>query len=69
MKKIAISLSILLSICCIDISVKAQPDPGSGGGGSPVGGSAPIGSGVISLICLGVSYGLYKAYKQKSKSS
>lgn len=42
-------------------------DPGDGAGGvggapGPVGGGAPIGSGLISLILLGSAYGLKKTY-------
>lgn len=39
------------------------PDPGSGGPGGgdlPVGGGSPLGSGLIVLLSLGVSYGLSK---------
>ncbi len=68
MKKIIISLFIIFLITCACITVNAQPDPGSGGGGSPVGGGAPVGSGVIGLICLGISYGLFKMHKQKTRT-
>ena len=41
--------------------------PGSENG--PVGGGAPIGSGVIILLVLGGSYGVFKLYKNRDTVS
>ena len=38
------------------------PDPGGGPTGEPVGG-APIGSGLVILVSLGLAYGAKKVYK------
>ena len=38
-----------------------DPDPGTGGGGS-LGGSAPVGSGLVILFILGLAYGGKKFY-------
>jgi len=43
-----------------------QPDdPSSGGGTGPVGGGAPVGSGLIILLTLGAAYGGKKVYELK----
>ena len=52
-------------------SLMAQPmpggDPSGGGGGTPVGGFAPIGSGLVILLALGASYGTKKLYNARKK--
>jgi hypothetical protein len=52
-------------------SVMGQPMPGgdpSGGGiNPPVGGYAPIGSGLIILLSLGAGYGSKKLYNARKK--
>lgn len=54
-------------------SLLAQPMPGgdpSGNGGDnylPVGGTAPIGSGLIILLALGAGYGSKKVYNARKK--
>lgn len=54
---------------CISLSdVHAQPDPNNGNGGSTVGGGAPIGSGLISMVFLGLSYAIVKSRKAKKRN-
>jgi hypothetical protein len=53
-------------------SLLAQPmpggDPSGGGSGNlPVGGSAPIGSGLVILLALGAGYGSKKVYNARKK--
>jgi len=69
MKRKIFAILIVLSLMVFNTIINAQPDPGSGGGGSPVGGSAPIGSGIISLLCLGFLYGLMKIYAIRKRQS
>lgn len=35
---------------------------GAGGGSIPIGGSAPIGSGLVMLLAMGLGYGAKKVY-------
>lgn len=67
MKKILIKLSFiaLLSIGSTALLAQGPPDPpvDPGDGGGPVGGSAPIGSGIAILLSLGAAYGGRKVYK------
>ena len=52
-------------------SVLSQPmpggDPSGGGDNPPVGGYAPIGSGLIILLALGAGYGSKKVYDARKK--
>ena len=52
-------------------SLLAQPmpggDPSGGGVNPPVGGYAPIGSGLIILLALGAGYGSKKVYNARKK--
>ena len=71
MKKILKTLIIttaLLSLPALGFSQNTKdpgdpPNGGPGGGAEPVGGNAPIGSGVIILSVLAGSYGSRKVYK------
>ncbi len=72
MKKILIKLSFIAAFTIASTALLAQGppeppgDPGEGGG--PVGGSAPIGSGIAILLTLGAAYGgrkVYKAFKNQ----
>jgi len=42
--------------------------PSQGGGNTPIGGGAPIGSGLIALVLLGVGYGAKKVYSFKNRN-
>jgi hypothetical protein len=59
MKKAVLTISLLIVISLSSVTY-SQPPPGGGSGGSPVGGAAPVGSGLISLVLMGVSYGLVR---------
>jgi len=52
-------------------SVLGQPmpgnDPSGGGTNAPVGGYAPIGSGLVILLALGAGYGSKKVYDARKK--
>jgi hypothetical protein len=52
-------------------SLLAQPmpggDPSGGGTNLPVGGTAPIGSGLVILLALGAGYGSKKVYNARKK--
>jgi hypothetical protein len=43
------------------------PPPGPGGGDVPIGGTAPIGSGLIILVSMGAAYGAKKFYNARKR--
>jgi len=65
MKKI-LTLTAILMISGLSLLAQAPPpppdDPSNGGTGGPVGGGAPIGSGVVLLIALAAGYGGKKVF-------
>ncbi len=74
MKKILIKLSLILAFTIVSTALLAQgppnPPENPGNGGGPVGGPAPIGSGIAILLSLGAAYGgrkIYKAFKSKEE--
>lgn len=65
-------IAIVLLISAPSLLSLAQPNPGqnsnnSNVGGGPIGGNAPIGSGMALLIGLGAAWGAGKAYVSKNK--
>jgi hypothetical protein len=67
---------VLLTVFFITFTVAlnsliAQPmpggDPSGGGNNPPVGGYAPIGSGLIILLAMGAGYGTKKVYNARKK--
>ena len=67
---------VLLTVFFITITVAlnsllAQPmpggDPSGNSGNIPVGGNAPIGSGLVILLALGAGYGSKKVYNARKK--
>lgn len=67
---------VLLTVFFITFTVAlnslfAQPmpggDPSGGGTNPPVGGYAPIGSGLIILLAMGAGYGTKKVYDARKK--
>jgi hypothetical protein len=67
---------VLLTVFFITLTVAlnslmAQPmpggDPSGSGTNAPVGGYAPIGSGLIILLALGAGYGSKKVYNARKK--
>ncbi len=70
-KKI-IGLAILILFFAPLTQVMAQgsppPPPGDvGGGDTPIGGNAPIGTGLVILTTLGLAYGGKKVYDARQK--
>jgi len=63
MKKLIIP-SVFLMISSFTLLAQAPPPPpeNAGGSGGPVGGGAPIGSGLVLLISLAAGYGGKKVY-------
>ena len=77
MKKRIIQIIVAGAFVVAPLCMFAQPNPGGGSGGDPVGGDpigggggqAPIGGGVVLLITLASGYGLKKVYElQKEKN-
>jgi len=72
MKKILAIITILM-ISGISLMAQAPPppppdDPSNGGTGGPVGGGAPIGSGIVLLITLAASYGGKTVYNFRKRN-
>ena len=73
MRKAIINLIItgLLIIVPVIITCPSAPPPppppGGPGGDTPIGGPAPIGSGVIMLISMGAAYGAKKVYNARKR--
>jgi hypothetical protein len=68
MKKRIIQIIVAGVFAVAPLFMFAQPNPGqnSDGGGvsePPIGGTAPIGGGVVLLITLASAYGLKKVYE------
>jgi len=63
MKKI-LTLTAILMISGFSLLAQAPPTPpeNAGGSGGPVGGGAPIGSGMVLLISLAAGYGGKKVF-------
>jgi len=68
MKKI-LMLSIVLMISGFSLLAQAPPSPpvNANEGGGPVGGGAPIGSGIVLLISLAAGYGGKKVFDARKK--
>lgn len=74
MRKSIISLIItgLLILVPVIYSNAAAPPPppppgGPGGTDQPIGGTAPVGSGLIILISMGAAYGAKKVYNARKR--
>ncbi|MBN2173713.1 MAG: hypothetical protein JW731_06260 [Bacteroidales bacterium] len=68
MKKVIKSIAIFSIVILMPLLLSAQPEPGQNGdgsevGGLPVGGGAPIGSGLIIMMVMGAAYGAKKVYQ------
>lgn len=72
MKKLIISLTIILLATIGTLSAQLPPHPNSGNnpgsGNTPVGGASPLGGGLIILASLGIGYSLRKIYSIRSAS-
>lgn len=74
MKKAIVNLIItglFVALPVIIASASAPPPPpppgGPGGGDQPIGGAAPIGSGIVMLISMGAAYGAKKVYNARKR--
>ena len=73
MKRIIINLVVivfftLLSTTAVLASAPPPPPPGGPGTGElPIGGSAPVGSGLVILLSMGAAYGAKKVYQLRKK--
>ena len=71
MKKF-LTITAFLMICVFPILAQAPPAPPSsasnGGTNGPVGGSAPIGNGLVLLITLAAGYGGKKVFDVSKKA-
>jgi hypothetical protein len=69
--KIALLTVFFITLTVALNSVIGQPmpggDPSGGGTNPPVGGYAPIGSGLIILLAMGAGYGTKKVYDARKK--
>jgi hypothetical protein len=68
MKKIVV-IAVFLTISGISLLAQTPPPPpgNAGGSGGPVGGGAPIGSGLVLLITLAAGYGGKKMYDARKR--
>jgi hypothetical protein len=73
MKKAILNLilvGVLIIVPVIIVSASdppPPPPPGPGGDGLPIGGTAPIGSGIVMLISMGAAYGAKKVYNARKR--
>jgi hypothetical protein len=74
MKKIIINLvviALLIALPVITATAAAPPPPpppgGPGGADVPIGGSAPVGSGLAILLSMGAAYGAKKVFDARKK--
>ena len=72
MKRSIIKLLIVTAIIAFPLvsaiaAPPPPPPPGGGGGDIPIGGTAPIGSGVVLLITMGAAYGAKKVYDARKR--
>jgi len=54
-------------VIIVSASSPPPPPPGPGTGEEPIGGAAPIGSGLVLLISMGAAYGAKKVYNARKK--
>lgn len=72
MKK-AIQILVILLVLLVPVILSAQPLPyggdgfGGGEGGTPQGGAAPIGGGLLIMLSLAIGYGTKKIYEARKK--
>ena len=73
MKKAVLNLiltGLFIAVPVIIASASAPPPPppgGPGGGDAPIGGAAPIGSGIVMLLSMGAAYGAKKVYNARKR--
>lgn len=66
-----LSAVLLAVVCSADQAMAQAPTPppvgGTGSGDQPIGGSAPIGGGIMLLIAMGAGYAVKKVYKNNQE--
>jgi hypothetical protein len=74
MKKIIINLVVISFLILVPVfaaTASAPPPPPPGGPtpgeDAPIGGTVPIGSGIVMLITMGAAYGAKKVYDARKK--
>lgn len=72
MKKAIATLVIFVSLIIVPVitasaAVPPPPPPGPGTGETPIGGAAPVGSGLVLLLSMGAAYGAKKVYDARKK--
>ena len=64
--------AVLIFVTLVTLRAQDPPPPppggGHGGGSNQTGGAAPLGSGILLLISLGVGYGVKKIYSTNTKA-
>ena len=64
---ILVGLLIIVPVITGSASAPPPPPPGPGTGEIPIGGSAPIGSGLVMLLSMGLAYGAKKFYNARKR--
>ena len=73
MKKIIFNLLVISFLILVPVfaaTASAPPPPPPGGpdpGDAPIGGTAPLGSGIVMLLTMGAAYGAKKVYDARKK--
>ena len=66
MKKTIQLTMFLVFFSALTLLAQAPPNPpgDAGSGGGPVGGNAPVGSGMVVMLALGAAYAGWKKYEE-----
>ena len=64
---ILVGLLIIVPLITVTASAPPPPPPGPGTGEEPIGGAAPVGSGLVLLISMGAAYGAKKVYDARKR--
>ena len=64
---LAITAVLMISGFSLLAQAPPAPPPNAGGSGGPVGGGAPIGSGIVLLITMAAGYGGKKVFDLRKK--
>lgn len=66
LKLIIITAIVIVPLLTATASVPPPPPP-PGGGDIPIGGTAPVGSGVVILVSMAAAYGAKKIYDARRR--
>jgi hypothetical protein len=64
---ILVGFLIIVPLITVTASAPPPPPPGPGTGEEPIGGAAPVGSGLVLLISMGAAYGAKKVYNARKR--